>query len=231
MTLLQAFARALAQFRDPRFRQPLWWSLGLAALVFVLLWAGLAALLAHTRFFETVWLEWAVEALGGLAAIALTIILFPGVALAALSLFLERVVEAVEARHYPGLPLPRRLTLAEVLPGLARFLALSVVLNLLALPLYLVPILNVVVFYVLNGYLLGREYYEMVAPRRLEPPQASRLWRERRGWAFGAGVLIAIASTLPMVNLAAPVAGVAAMTHLVEDWRRQKPPAGAADRS
>lgn len=231
MTLVQAFARALAQLGDPNLRRPLWWSLGLAGLVFGLLWAGLAFAVAHTRLFETLWLEWAVEGLGGIAAIVLTVILFPGVVLTFLSLFLERVVEAVEARHYPGLPAPRHPPLAEVIVSGIKFLVISVVLNLFCLPLYLVPILNVVVFAALNGYLLGREYFEVVAPRRLEPATAAGLWRQRRASAFAAGAVIAIASTLPMVNLAAPVVGVAAMTHLVEDWRRGTSSAGAADRS
>ncbi len=95
-----------------------------------------------------------------------------------------------------------------------------VVLNLAALPLYLIPVVNALVFYGLNGYLLGREYFEMVAPRRLEMEPRRVLWRRRRLGFVLAGVAFAFLSTLPLVNLLAPVIAAAAMTHLVESYRR-----------
>jgi CysZ protein len=95
-----------------------------------------------------------------------------------------------------------------------------VALNLLVLPLYLLPVANALIFYALNGYLLGREYFEMVAPRRLEQGPRRELWRRRRLGFFLAGVAFAFFSTLPLVNLLAPVVAAAAMTHLVESYRR-----------
>lgn len=217
--MLSAFARALAQLSDPALRRPLLVSLALAAVVFALLWVGLGFLAGRTRLFETWWLNWAVDALGGLLAVGLTFVLFPTVAAAILSLFLDQVIAAVEARYYPGLPPARPRGFAEQIGAAARFLGLALTLNLLALPFYFVPALNLLVFAGVNGYLLGREYFEMVAPRRLDREQRLRLWRRRRPWLLGAGVVFALASSVPLLNLAAPVFAVAAMTHLVEAYR------------
>jgi len=219
-----ALGRALAQLPDPEFRRPLLYSLGLTTLVFAALWVGLWFILRRTSIFDIFWLDWVVDALGGLAAIVLTVILFPGIAAAIMSLFLDRVVAAVETRYYPELPPARAAPFLEQLVGALRFLAVVVGFNLLALPLYLIPALNLVVFYGLNGYLLGREYFELVAPRRLAAPAARELWRTCRGQALAAGAVFALIATVPLVNLAAPVLAAATMTHLVEGWRRGRAP-------
>lgn len=218
--MLSAFAKAIAQLEDPAFRRPIGWSLGLAALVFAGLWLAAGLILQHTTITDWPWVDTALDLLGGLAAVVLTFVLFPGVVAALLSLFAERIIAAVERRHYPALPPARAQPIAEQIVIALRFLGVVVLLNLLALPLYLVPVVNALIFYGLNGYLLGREYFEMVAPRRLESGPRRELWRRRRLGFFLAGVAFAFFSTLPLVNLLAPALAAAAMTHLVESYRR-----------
>lgn len=220
MGLLQALALALGQLGDPRLRRPLAISLALTIGAFGLVWAGLGWALTHTHFFENTWLDIGAGALGGLALAGLSFVLFPSVVAAFLGLFLEEVADAVEQRHYPGLPPPfRRGTLAEIAGSLG-LIVLSLALNLLVLPLYLVPGLNLAVFLATNGFLLAREYVTMSAARRLDSPDMRLLWRERRGQAWLAGAAFAALSAVPLVNLAAPVVAVATTTHLVEAWRR-----------
>jgi CysZ protein len=221
--MISAFAKALAQLGDPAFRRPIAWSLALAALVFAVLWLIVWFVLTHTAITDLRWIDMTVDVLGGLAAVVLTFILFPGVVAAILSLFADRIIAAVEARYYPHLPPPREPPLVEQALIALRFLAMVVVLNIMALPLYLVPVVNALVFYGLNGYLLGREYFEMVAPRRLDSESRRGLWRRRRLGFVLAGVAFAFLSTLPLVNLLAPVLAAAAMTHLVESYRRDLP--------
>jgi uncharacterized protein involved in cysteine biosynthesis len=218
--MFSAFAKALAQLGDPAFRRPIGWSLGLAALVFAGLWLTAWFVLRHTSITTWPWVDTTIDVLGGLAAIVLTFVLFPGVVAALLSLFAERIILAVERRHYPDLPPPRAQPVWEQVAVALRFLGVVVLLNLLALPLYLVPVVNALIFYALNGYLLGREYFEMVAPRRLESEPRRELWRRRRLGFFLAGAAFAFLSTLPFVNLLAPALAAAAMTHLVESYRR-----------
>jgi CysZ protein len=117
-------------------------------------------------------------------------------------------------------------TLVDVLGGLAVLVLtwllfpavatlVMVVLNLLALPLYFVPVLNLIVFYGVNAYLLGREYFELVAMRRLDPRSARWLHRSHRLRFFVAGLLATALLTLPVVNLVAPLLSAAFMLHLV----------------
>ena len=218
--LARAFLLALGQLGDPRLRSPLLKSLGLTLAAFVGLWIGLGFLLAKTTLFEQGWLDGTVDALGGLAAVILSIVLFPAVVAAFLGVFLDEVAAAVEARHYPDLEAPRARPLWADISAALQLVATALALNLLVLPLYLVPGLNLLVFLATNGFLLAREYVTMSAARRLDSHDARRLWRDRRGQAWLAGAAFAALSTIPVVNLAAPVVAVATTTHLIEAWRR-----------
>jgi CysZ protein len=216
--MLSAFARAVAQLGDPAFRRPLLLGLAGALTVFAGLWLGMGLLLTRTRVFDNPWLDATLDAFGGLATLALTLLLYPAIVAAVMGLFLDGAIAAVEARHYPGHPPPRAVGLTEQLGLAARLILKALVLNLIALPIYLVPGLNLVVFYTLNGYLLGREYFEMVAQRRLDPSALRALWRDRRAAILITGAGVAFISTIPLVNLVAPLVAAAAMTHQVMSW-------------
>jgi uncharacterized protein involved in cysteine biosynthesis len=87
-----------------------------------------------------------------------------------------------------------------------------------------IPPLNLLLFYLLNGYLLGREYFEMVAVRRLDPAATKRLRRDRRGRVILAGAVITFLLTIPLVNLITPIIATAFMLHVFEDLRRRAAP-------
>src|SRR6185295_11264139 len=100
--------------------------------------------LAHVRVSSTGWVQTAFAWLGRAGALILAFLLFPAVVTAVQTTFLvEPVAAAVEARHYPALPPPRRAPFVEHAVAALRFLALAIALNLAALPLYLVPGINV----------------------------------------------------------------------------------------
>lgn len=219
--MFAAFAKSIGQLSDPAVRRVVWTSVGWTAVLFALLYAAVWAGLRKTVLFNNVWLEDTVDALGGIATIGLTWILFPAIASSIVGLLLERVARAVEARHYPGLPPARGAGLAAGIWSSLKLIALMVVLNILALPLYLFPVINLLAFYGLNGYLLGREYFELAALRRLGSAEATDLRRDHGLRVFAAGAGIAFLLTLPVINLLAPVIGTAAMVHLVERWRPQ----------
>lgn len=212
--MIKAFARALSQLTDSALRRVVWRGLVVAGLVFASLWLGVGVLLSHTTLFETGWLDTAVDVLGGGATLVLTVLLFPAVVTAVLGLFLDDAAAAVERRHYPLAGPPRRQSVEETIIGSLKFLAVMVGLNLFAFLFLLVPPVFPFVFYAANGYLLGREYFEVVALRRNEPSVVALLRRRHKGQLFLAGVIIAFLLTLPLVNLLAPVIGIAAMVHL-----------------
>jgi uncharacterized protein involved in cysteine biosynthesis len=211
-TVAQAFRDAFA----PAQRRALIGSILATLAAFVALHFLVSWGIEHLRPESHPWLFWPLEILGNFAVLALTWLLFPAVATAILSLFLEGVLERLEAEHYPGLPPSRGMPIAAVLASGGRLLGLTIGLNLLALPVYLlIPIINPLLFYGVNGYLLGREYFDLVALRRLDGVAATALWRERRGRWLLAGVAIAALLSLPIVNLAAPLVAASFMLHLV----------------
>ncbi len=213
-----AFSKAIAQLPEKSLRRVVWIGIFGSIAVFAGLWFALSMMIAGFGIIDSSWFYFLVS---GVAVLIATYFLFPSVVTLILGFYLEDVVRAVEAKHYPELADRRKQNIGEILAIILKFSILSVILNILALPLYLVPVLNLFVFYVLNGYLLGREYFELVAHRRLEPTEARNLRRAFRGQNFIAGVGIAFLMTIPLVNLLAPVIGTAAMVHLVERWRRK----------
>ena len=213
-TVAQAFRDAFA----PAQRRALLGSIGATLAVFLGLHFLVSWGIDRVRPETHPWLLWPLEILGNFAVLAVTWLLFPAVATAILSLFLEGVLERLEAQHYPSLPQSRGMPIGAVLASGGRLLGLTIGLNLLALPVYLLlPVINPLLFYGVNGYLLGREYFDLVALRRLDGVVATALWRERRGRWLLAGIAIAALLSLPVVNLAAPLVAAAFMLHLVTE--------------
>ena len=220
--MIAALFKAFAQMSDPALQRVVWQTLGWSVGLFAVLLAAGWWLLISTELFRIAWLETAVDVLGWVVALIAAFFLFPGAALLNISFLLDPVAAAVEARHYPRLGAPRAQPLSEALWLGLRFAALSVLLNLFFLPLYFVPVLNVFVFAGLNGYLLGREYFELVALRRLEAAPARAMRKRYRGRLFFAGVVITFLLSIPLVNWFMPVVAAAFMVHVFEGLRRDE---------
>src|SRR5260221_8773297 len=192
-------------------------------------------LLARLSLIGLGWLAAAIALLAGAGVLVVAWLLFPATIAVVVGFFLDQVAAAVERRYYPELPPRRSQPVGEQIIGGLRFALVALGLNLLALPLYLagifLPPLNVFVFYGLNGYLLGREFYELVALRRFDQRQVRNLRRAHGGRSFLAGVVIAFLLTVPFVNLIAPVIATAFMLHLFEAWRRAEAAIGTATTS
>lgn len=218
--MLAALAKAFAQLSDPPVRRVVLRGLVGAALVFFGLVGAAWFALVRTEFFGILWLDRIVEILGGAAALVVALLLYPVTVVVILSFFLDDVAAAVEARHYPDLPPARNLPFVTGAWAASKLALLGAALNLLVLPLYFFPVLFPFIFFGLNGYLLGREYFELVALRRLEATAARRLRRRRRAGVFAAGVVIAILLSIPVLGWAMPVVAAAFMVHVFHAARR-----------
>jgi len=213
-----AFSRAFSQVLDPTFRKVFWRGLILTSLVFV--GVGWLVYVLTPALTATPW-DWLNAVLDYSAIVVFTLlafIMFPALATLFIGLFLDDVAEAVEQRHYPGDQPGRALPMGVALAVTLRFTLLVIVLNILVLPLYVVviwfPPINMLIFYSLNGYLLGREYFELVARRHAPEPDVATL-RKRNGMrVFLPGVVITFLLTIPFVNLLAPMVATAAMVHV-----------------
>lgn len=229
--MISAFGRAIGQLPDPAFRSVLLKSFGLTLLVFIVLIGGLWVSLGGVDLNDVGWISWLPDfiistlnwLLGGIV-IAAALMLFPAVASIFISLFLEEIVDAVEARHYPGEAKSPGLPLLQSLMVSVKFSLVVVFVNLLALPLYLIPGINLIVYYLVNGYLFGREYFELVALVHTTPADADILRVTNKGKLFASGVVIAFLFSIPIVNFFTPIIAAATMVHIFKGLRR---PAGA----
>ncbi|MBL9074669.1 EI24 domain-containing protein [Tabrizicola sp.] len=227
--MFTAFFKALGQLGDRRFRR--------VVLLGVLL--ALALLFGtYALFLQLIWwlspdqinlpvigpvtgmhtlLGWT----SVLFMIGLSVFLMIPVASAFTGIFLEDVADAVEDRHYPQLPPATPLSLGEGLRQSVNFLGLVVAVNLGALFLY--PFLGPgipILFWAMNGFLLGREYFSLVALRRLPPAEVKAMRRRNRWTLWAAGTLMAAPLTVPILNLMIPVLGVATFTHIYHQLAR-----------
>jgi CysZ protein len=196
-------------------------SLVLALAVLAALWLGAGVALADLHLVGIGWLDWTLAVTGEAGILVVCWMLYPAMTMLIIGCFLNAVVAAVERRHYPDLPPARRIGIGEAIASVVRLMLLAIVINLVLLPLYLVPMINLFVYYLLNGYLVGREYFELVALRRLDGGATRALWRWHRGRLISAGVIIVLLLSIPLVNLAAPVVAAAFMLHVFEGLRRR----------
>ena len=208
---------------DPRFRQVLVLGVGLSLVLLTITSFGVFAMLrgvlgldGSVALFGSI--GWAADLFSSASVVAmlvLSVFLMMPVATAIISLLLERVVQAVEDRHYPDLPPATPLPFGKVLLDLVNFLVVLIAANLFALLLYALffPVAPFI-FWGLNGYLMGREYFNLVALRRLGRPGAKALRQRHAAKIWLAGTLVAVPLSVPLINLIIPILAVATFSHL-----------------
>lgn len=221
--ITRAFLKALDQIGDPAFRRVFLIGTILTALLFAALMVVVWLLMPeNTQYFD--W-EWVNDALGWILGFAfvpgfviLLWLFFPALATAFMGIFLDDVVDAVEDKHYPGQKALRRVSLRDNFLIAIRMSATIILVNLLVLPVYLILLFTaigpLILFLVLNSYLLGREFFELVAMRHFLPEDARRIRRSNRDSVFLAGGIITVMFMIPFINLLAPIVGAAMMVHV-----------------
>lgn len=229
--ILAAFLKALSQAADSRFRRVLALGLALTIGLLVALWVATLELVRWVTpdtltlpwLGEVTWLDTAASAGSVLLLLLASTVLMVPVASAFTGLFLDRIAAAVEARHYPALPAPRLQSAGEQAIGSLAFFGLILAANVAALAVWpftgpFAPLL----FWALNGFLLGREYFTLAALRHLTPAEAKRLYRANRLTVWAAGTLMAAPLSIPLVNLFIPVLGAASFTHIFHGLQSRK---------
>ena len=225
--MIGSLVRAASQLPQPELLRPL--LLSLVGAVIMILICGLFSWILLDRFsyFGIGMIDRFIALSGAMIFVAGAFLFYPSTVMMVAGFFLDGVADAVESRHYPGLPPPRAQGIREIFGSALTLLAMTVVLNIVLLPVYvlsfLVPGLSLVLFYLVNGYLFGREFFTIVAGRRLNPVDGEVMRRACRVPIFGAGVIIVVLTTIPVVNLAAPVLATAFMVHVFHRLRRRMP--------
>ena len=223
--MIRAFELAVRQLGDPRLRVIIWQSLLLSLVLQIAIGVLAWWLLQSFATFQWGWLNETIRWLGGGAVTVLALMLFPASFGIVISIFLEKIADIVESEHYPQIGKARGIPVWTGIQSGIVFLFTLVALNLVLLPFYLVALfiagLGAVLFYGANGWLTGREYYEQVALRRLDPAEVKARRKANIGVLWLTGIVLVFLGTVPILNLIVPVLGVAAMVHIAQSL---KPP-------
>ena len=227
--MLDAAAQALSQMFSQPFRAVLLKSIGLALILIVIIGIGLHHLLAWVAdagegFAEQTLgpnahgplavLAFILSIAAGLGILVGSVFLMPAVTALVASFFVDDIALEVERSRYPGEPTGKPLPLGRAAIEGVRTALLAIVVYLVALPFLLFAGFGAVIFFFCTAYILGREYFELAAMRYRPVAQARALRRQHSGTVFVAGMFIAAFVSIPIVNLATPLFGMAFMVHM-----------------
>jgi len=220
--MLQDAVKALIQTFTPAYRRVLLYSIGLAIGLIIVLGIGAHYGLTYLIALDWRWAEITVDILAGIGIIIGGIFLVPPITSLIAGLFLDDVAGKVERNDFldmeegTALPIGRSLVLS------IKFFGLMLAVNLVALLLLLVPGVNLIVFYVANGYLLGREYFQLAAMRYRTEDEAALVRRHHSVAIFFAGLIIAVVVSIPILNLITPVFATIFMVRLHKRLTRSR---------
>jgi CysZ protein len=232
--IIESARLAFGNLFAPDMRRLLWKVLGLTVLALVAMWLALHAALvgfAMPLVHEVApdlphWVGWVAVGLAAIAGFGIVFglaFLIPPVTALIAGLFLDDVAEVVERQNYPADRPGQAMPLWPAVLGSIKFLGVVILGNAIALLLLLVPGVNIVAFFLVNGYLLGREFFEFAAMRFRPPSEARDFRRKHATTVFLAGLVIAAVLAIPIVNLATPLFAAAMMVHLHKQLSRRDP--------
>ncbi len=211
--MLQDFIAAFAQTFSPPLRRILLKTAALSALLLLVLGVIMQTLITHMISLPPPF-EMALAIATGLGLIAGAIYLMGPISSLTAALFLDEVAGEVERTEFPADPPGRPLPMGQAMVLSAKFFALVLLVNFFALLMLLIPGINLIAFFVANGFLLGREYFELAAMRFRSIEEAQMLRRENAVRVFIAGLMIAGIVIVPVLNFITPVLATAFMVRV-----------------
>lgn len=215
--MTHAFTAILGGLKDVIFGRLTW-----LALINLIVAVTITVLLARAGLTYLVplipdsqgWLGYLTMA-GSLAAsvvvVVLAIALSPAISMVVGGVLFDFAAERVEKKI--GAPKGRMVPIHEGVWNGIRIALPALLLNLIAIPFYFIPGVNAVVFYGLNGFLMGREYATIAAARRMSYAEAVALRKRHPGAVFLVGLACSV------IPFFAPLVGASAMTRLVQSLR------------
>ena len=236
--MIDAAIKAISQMLSPPLRSILWRSIGLALVLITVLAVGLQRLLSWLATSGEGWAEgmlgpifhipleiltWIISIAAGLGVVFGGIMLMPAISSLVASLFVDDVADHVEREYYPaehpGVALPFGLAMREGVKAAG----LTILVYLIALPFVFLAGAGFLIFFFATAWLLGREYFELAAMRFRSPAEAKAMRRDHAATVFTAGLVIAAFVSIPIVNLATPMFGMAFMVHMHKRMSGSRP--------
>lgn len=211
--MIKAAFKALGDLMSPAFRSVLLRAFGMTIALFIAILVLVEVALLGLTQFAWPWADYVLAIGTGLALFVAFFFLMSPVIAAFAGLFLDEIAARIEQQHYPqdrpGVPLP---ALPAILTAV-QFAVIVLLVNLAVLPVVLFGV-GAIALVLANAYLLSREFFEMAASRHMTIAEARQLRRDNAAAIAVAGLLPALMSLVPVVNLAAPLFATAYFVHL-----------------
>ncbi len=217
--MLSAAGQAFQELFTPPFRAVLIKCVGFTIGLLVLLVVAVEWSFSHFVQWPG-WIETTIEWLGGLALVVGSIFLIPPVTSLIAGLYIDDIAAQVERTNFPADPPGRELPVAQSVWLALKFFVVVLLVNIAALFLLLIPGVNLIAFYLGNGYLLGREYFELAAMRHLPAAEAKSLRKANRLTVLLCGLVIAGLASVPILNLVTPLFATAFMVRIYKGLAR-----------
>ncbi|WP_029057777.1 sulfate transporter family protein [Stappia stellulata] len=223
--MISSALTALTQIFEQPLRAIFWKTLGYTLLLLLLVWVALNGAVATLVTLPYPWLETVLSLLTGIGAIFVLGYLVAPVTAVIAGILQDDIAEVVERRSYPRDPPGRAMPLSEAIPQAIKFTGVVILGNIFALFLLLIPGVNLIAFFVVNGYLLGREFFEFAAMRHMSAVEARAFRRAHSTTVFLSGLAIAGFLAIPFLNLLTPIFATVMMLHLYKrlTYRSSRP--------
>jgi CysZ protein len=226
--MLDAAVKAIAQMFSPELRRILWRAIGLALVLIAVVSILLQRVLSWLASSGETWAEttlggyhaalntlaWVLSIGAGFGILFGAVFLMPAITSLIASVFVDDVAEEVERVHYPADRVGTALPIVRSLLEGSKTALLAVLVYLVALPFVLFAGAGVFIFFFATAYILGREYFELAAMRFRSVAEAKAMRRQNAATVFAGGCFIAAFVSIPIVNLATPLFGMAFMVHI-----------------
>ncbi len=227
--MFDAAAKALSQMFTAPLRRVLLKAVGLALLLIVIIGIVMQRGLSHLADNGATWAEqtsgfaphaawsalaWVLSILASLGIVTGALFLMPAVTAFVGSFFVDEVAGLVEREYYPVEPPGHELPFFRAIFEGIKIALVSLIVYLFALPFVLFAGFGIIILFLANSYLLGREYFELAAMRYRPVDEAKALRKTHAGYVFLAGMVIAVFVSIPILNLATPIFAMAFMVHV-----------------
>jgi CysZ protein len=211
--MINAAFKALGDLLSADFRSVLFMAIGLTAGLFIAVFVAVEILLSTLTLLPWPWADTLLAVGTGLALLVAFFFLMAPVTAIFAGFFLDDIAARVERRHYPQDVPGKPLGMPQAFLTALRFSAVLLAVNIAILPAVFFA-LGAVVLVIANSYLISREYFEMIAMRRMPVADARRLRKENSPAVLAAGFIPALLSLVPVVNLVVPLFATAYFVHI-----------------
>jgi CysZ protein len=216
--MISAAFKALGDLLSSEFRSVLFKAVAMTLALFIAILVAVEVLLSYLMVIPWPWAETLAAVGAGLVLLVAFFFMMAPVTAIFAGLYLDDVAGRVEARHYSQDIRGKPLSGFRAVQTSLQFALIVLLVNIAVLPLVFTGI-GAVALIVANAYLLSREFFEMIAMRHMPVDEARLLRRENTPRVFAAGLVPALLSIIPVVNLVVPLFATSYFMHIFKQVR------------